>query len=122
MKSRCFPVIFACVLPAQAEAAAIWQAGFDLCVRPPSPSCVEAPSTYATPLATEACKQDLIRFINSVLAYRTCLAHEAERANLEANRLLQTFKCSQPSGDCPTPPKTEKLEGSIGVPRSEARP
>ncbi len=97
---RLSKAIFCCALAGLSNAAGA-RAGedapyssFGLCVRPQTPACIDLAATYRTAGALAACKQELGRYIRAVLDYRSCLDAEMRRANLDANRAIDDFKCA----------------------------
>lgn len=68
-------------------------AGFDLCVRPPMPACVNAAATYAQPLLLDACEREVNATISATAAYRACLLRDMEQSLLKTNVWLDRFRC-----------------------------
>jgi hypothetical protein len=57
------------------------------------PECVDKDSTFQKADSVDACRQDIRTYVASIFEYRKCLAQEIRRMNLEANDLLDRFKC-----------------------------
>jgi hypothetical protein len=57
------------------------------------PECVDKDSTFQQTDGAEACRRDIQTYVSSVFEYRKCLEREIGQINLEANGLLDRFKC-----------------------------
>ncbi|QGM47970.1 hypothetical protein H2LOC_006405 [Methylocystis heyeri] len=66
--------------------------GFDYCPPPHPPGCME--TTGGTKSPTE-CEEDVQIYIQTVFAYRECLALETERAVRESNDVIDRWKCKK---------------------------
>lgn len=65
-------------------------AGFDFCPPPHAPDCIER---AAKGKALAECEEEVRIYIETVFAYRECLAFETERAVRESNDALDRWKC-----------------------------
>jgi hypothetical protein len=66
--------------------------GFDYCPPPHPPGCMEATAETKSP--TE-CDEDVQIYIQTVFAYRECLALETERSVRESNNVIDRWKCKK---------------------------
>lgn len=67
--------------------------GFVFCARPPRPSCLAAPESYASPETAGRCRQALNRYVDQTFRYRDCLEREIRRAVIEVNEALARDRC-----------------------------
>jgi hypothetical protein len=67
--------------------------GFDYCPPPHPPGCIV--QTSAKGKASADCEEDLQIYIQTVFAYRECLALETERAVRESNDVIDHWKCKK---------------------------
>jgi hypothetical protein len=75
--------------------------GFDFCVRPLTPRCVDAPSTYRVASDVQKCQHELERFVVATTAYRDCLERQIASAMRPANDMIDRFRClSERHGSC----------------------
>jgi hypothetical protein len=118
--------VAACALaaaPVRAQPVSEDRWGWSYCAPPYPPACVDAPAadaaktradaaktradaakTGADAAKTATCARDVKMFIDLVIAYRLCQTRELERAILEANRVVDAFKCRTDKKAC-TPRK-----------------
>jgi hypothetical protein len=71
--------------------------GFDLCVAPQPPSCVDAPNKR---LKREACEEAMQAYVERVFHFRECIEAETEREVRRANDVLDYWKCRTTKKDC----------------------
>ncbi len=67
--------------------------GFNLCVAPHPPGCVEAPAKSDS---AEDCERRVQAYVTKVFGYRECLEAESERQVRRANDTLDKLKSKQP--------------------------
>ena len=75
------------------------QFGFDYCSAPVIPGCI-ARTAIQKPsrLTLQACNADVLRFTQSLGAYRACLTRESERAIGAGNAAITRFRCIAQGG------------------------
>ena len=66
--------------------------GFNLCVAPRPPDCVDASQA---PGPVEDCERRVQAYVARVFRYRECLEAETERQVRRANETLDKWKCKQ---------------------------
>lgn len=87
-------------MPVRAESDfAESQLGFGYCPPPVVPGCI-ASSAVRRPSrkVLDACSRDVLRFTQSLGAYRVCLTHESERAIGTGNAAISRFRCIAQGG------------------------
>jgi hypothetical protein len=67
--------------------------GFDLCVAPRPPACVDQAATYARETSRAACQAAVNRYVDEVFVWRTCLESAVSRVTLDANTRADRFRC-----------------------------
>ena len=81
--------------------AASSQLGFGYCPPPVVPNCIETNARHPNGPALEACSRDVLRFTQTLGAYRACLTRESERAIGSGNAAIARFRClSQHGTNC----------------------
>jgi hypothetical protein len=69
--------------------------GFDYCPPPHPPGCIEESTAGSV---SEECEENVQIYIQTVFAYRECLALETERAVRESNEAIDLWKCKKSGG------------------------
>jgi hypothetical protein len=72
--------------------------GFGYCPPPVVPACIDANSRHPSGTALEACSRDVLRFTQTLGAYRMCLTRESERAIGTGNAAIARFRCLSQHG------------------------
>ena len=85
--------LIACVSTAGAQQAPSIANSFGFCAPPAPPPCAGVEDTYAKQTTLDACNVEFRRYINSVLAYRTCVNRELTRFIEAANAASDRFSC-----------------------------
>lgn len=93
----------ACIVVAAAPAradldAAPSQLGFGYCPPPVVPVCIDTSADHPSRPAMEACSRDVLRFTQTLGAYRACLTRESERAIGTGNAAIARFRCLSQRG------------------------
>ena len=75
------------------------QLGFGYCSPPVIPDCIAQTATHRPGRSTlESCSSDVLRFTQSLGAYRACLTRESERAIGTGNAAIARFRCLAQGG------------------------
>lgn len=95
--------------------------GFHFCSAPYPPLCAHGPG-QPTPEEAALCEEAVRGFTAAVMAYRSCLGREIERAIFEANQTIEALKCREDSPDCPHRPARIVKPRLKPQPKPEAKP
>ena len=98
-----FLFVLLSLVAADAQAQAILtevpsQLGFGYCAPPVVPSCIDAKGPRSATHASDACSRAVLRFTQTLGAYRMCLARESERAISTGNDAIARFRCRSQGG------------------------
>ncbi len=88
-------ILLAAGLPASAAAEPV--PGFDLCVAPYSPACVNAPRKQ---LKRDECEAEVRAYTAAVFHFRECIEAESAREVRRANEVLDRWKCRLSKTNC----------------------
>lgn len=69
------------------------QLGFGYCPPPVVPSCIDADMRRHANRVEDACSREVLRFTQTLGAYRLCLARESARAIGTGNDAIARFRC-----------------------------
>lgn len=72
--------------------------GFGYCPPPVVPSCIDNNAHHPNRTALESCSREVLRFTQTLGAYRACLTRESERAIGTGNAAIARFRCLSQHG------------------------
>jgi len=98
MEKRWLYVVILLAAGLPASAAELFQ-GFDLCVAPQSPACVNAPRKQ---LKRDECEAEVRAYTAAVFHFRECIEAESAREVRRANDVLDRWKCRLSKASCRT--------------------
>lgn len=82
-----------CCSTAGAQQAPSVSGSFGYCAPPAPPPCASTEETFGKQTTLDACNVEFRRYINAVLAYRTCVNRELTRFIEAANAASDRFSC-----------------------------
>jgi hypothetical protein len=94
MRAWLFAAVFVLSVLCRPSAADSTGTGFTFCGSSPSPpQCANAPETFSDDARTNACQDEISRYVATSIAYRSCMMQETQRAVLRMNSTVDRFKC-----------------------------
>ena len=113
-------LLISCALFAAGPAQA---AGFDYCVRPQLPACIDNPKTYASPAGQIACDAESRSLIAATFSYRECMSRTVETTLKATNEALDRYKCKKRGSKyCDVKPKPPAFQEPEREPPPEVPP
>lgn len=97
MEKRWLYVVILLSVGPHASAAAEPSSGFDLCVAPYPPACVNEPRKQ---LKRDECESELRAYTAAVFHFRECIEAESAREVRRANEVLDHWKCRLSKANC----------------------
>jgi hypothetical protein len=64
------------------------------CIRPVVPRCTTFAEIFVSADKVASCRQEITRYVKSVLTYRDCLIRDSVQEVRRANEVLDQFNCS----------------------------